>query len=220
MNKIDIKKVIRESTAAECRFEFSEAQLESIKTVSGIILVILIFGGAVLLSAMAPNLFIALDKIFGAKRGRRLSNKQKQEKIAHAFYYLKKSGKIKMRPTAGDFKVYLTVRGKDRFQELSFESLKIKKPKFWNGRWWQVAADIPTKKYKRSADALRDKLKRMDFFPLQRTLWLYPHDPRKELQIVLEYYGINRFATVMEVLRVDKDDEKKLKKFFSGKGLI
>ena len=76
------------------------------------------------------------------------------------------------------------------------------------------AADIPTKNYRRGADMLRRKLKELGFFSLQRTLWFYPFDPRKELEYVVNSFGIANFVTLMEVSRLDRDDEEIMKKFF------
>ena len=65
-----------------------------------------------------------------------------------------------------------------------------------------------------------NKLKDMGFYPLQRTLWFYPFDPRKELESVLRRYDIGRFVTVMEVNRLDKSDEKIMKKYFRSQKII
>lgn len=54
----------------------------------------------------------------------------------------------------------------------------------------------------------------MGFFPLQRTLWFYPYDPRSEVEFIITYYGIERFVTVMEIYRLDKDDESKMLSHF------
>ena len=78
-----------------------------------------------------------------------------------------------------------------------------------------MAADIPTKGYRQGADALRAKLKQMGFCPLQRTLWFYPYDPRKQLEVIVNHYGIGEFVTVMEISRMDIQDEKVLKKYFN-----
>lgn len=60
----------------------------------------------------------------------------------------------------------------------------------------------------------------MKFYPLQRTLWLYPYDPRLEIEFLIQHYGIERFVTVMEVNRLDRDDERVLKAYFENAGII
>lgn len=195
-------------------------QMEKLKTAGAVALVILGAAGVIVLSAVAPNIFWAVDEIFFKKSRRNFTKKEKERQIAKAFYYIKSKGYIRMKPTGKDFMIYLTTFGKKRLKKLDFENLTISKPVSWNSKWWQVAADIPTKKYKKAADAFREKLISMKFFPLQRTLWFYPHDPRKEVEFIIHHYGIERFVTVMEVNRLDRDDERKMKKFFEEGGII
>jgi len=166
-------------------------------------------------------LFIAFDKLFLRKNpNQSMSKKQRDRKLAKTFYYMKRSGYVIMKPTRGDFKIFLTHLGRKRYQKLNFQTLQIQKPKKWDHRWWQVAADIPTKKYRRGADLLRQKLKDLGFYPLQRTLWFYPYDPRTEIEFIISQFGIERFVTVMEVSRLDLDDNERMKKFFIQEDIL
>jgi hypothetical protein len=197
----------------------SPKQLDSLKTVSGVIVSIIAAAGIVALSAVAPNIFVALNSFF-PRHSPGYSEKEKRRKIIKSFYYLKKSGLIKIKPTGRDYKVFLTALGRKRVQKLNFDTLRIPKTKIWDGKWWQVAADIPTKDHRGGADMLRKKLKEMGFFPLQRTLWFYPFDPTSEIVFILEHYGLGNFVTVMEVSRLDKDDEEKMKAFFKSNRVL
>src|ERR1051326_1331816 len=175
-------------------------------------------GGIVALSAAAPNLIGALGKINSSLK--HLSKKDKAERIKREIYYLKKSGQIKIKRTAKEVFISLTRLGRKKLPKIAFHSLHIPKQKHWNHRWWQVAADIPTKDYRNAADALRTKLKQMGFYSLQRTLWFYPFDPRRELQFLINHYRISQFVTVMEVSRLDKADERILKSHFKNCSIL
>lgn len=213
--------VIRKATPAEKPSRFTPEQIEKLKSAGNVALAILLGSGVVALSAVAPNMFIAIEKLFLSKYpNRHLSKKEKDIKMSQAFYYLKRSGYIIMRPTARDFKIYVTKLGKRKWKKLEIETLTIPHPRSWNGTWWLVAADIPTKKHKRGADLLRQKLKDLQFFPLQRTLWIYPYDPRAEIEFISNYYGIGRFVTVMEINRLDLDDQEKIRDYFQEVELL
>lgn len=206
--------VIRKSTPLQKLPRFTEEQVEKFKTASLVVLGIVGVAGAIALSAMAPNIFIAIGKLFLQKYPqRKFSKKEKDLKIAQTFYYLKRSGQIKMKLEGRDFLVSLTKLGRHRFQRLQFENLQIPQPKTWSGKWWAVAADIPTK-YKRGADLFREKLRDLKLYGLQRTLWFFPYDPREEIEFIADHYGIGRFVTVMEVSRLDQQDEKLMLAFF------
>ena len=125
-----------------------------------------------------------------------------------------------MKQTPNDFFISLTKLGKKRLQKMNYVNLTIEKHLSWDGKWWQIAADIPTKKYKWAADLFREKLIKMKFFPLQRTLWLYPFDPRKEIEFIIQHFGIERFVTLMEICRLDKDDERRMKRFFENEAIL
>lgn len=195
-------------------FNLSKEQIRLIGDASKIILAIIAAAGTITLAAVAPNIFIALDKLYKLK-GKKYTKRQKEIKTAQTFYYLKKSGLIKFAKNTNDVRLFLSSLGKKKVEQIKFESLSVTKSKRWDGKWWQVAADIPTKECRQGADALRYKLKQMGFCSLQRTLWFYPYDPRKQIEIVAEHYGISKFVTVMEINRMDVQDEKVLKKYFN-----
>ncbi len=195
-------------------FELNSEQIKIIGDVSKVILVVIASAGLITLAAVAPNILSAVGKLYKFK-GKKLTRREKEIKTARAFYYLKNSGLIKFKTTKNDVKLFLSSLGKKKMEQISFQALRVAKPKNWDGKWWQVAADIPTKGYRQAADALRSKLKQMGFFPLQRTLWFYPYDPRKQLEIVVNHYGIGKFVTIMEVSRMDIQDEKILKNYFN-----
>lgn len=214
--------IIRKSTPPEKRPRFTEEQIEQFKTVSAVVLGLVGIAGIIALSAVAPNAFIAIDKLFLKKRypNQQFSKKEKDRKVTDVFYYLKRTGKIKMKWTGQDIIVSLTKRGRRGIQKLQFGALQVPKPKSWDDTWWQVAADVPTKKYKIGADLFRRKIKDMKFFPLQRTLWFYPFDPREEIEFISDRYGISRFVTVMQVCRLDKQDETLIKEFFRKEKIL
>jgi hypothetical protein len=191
----------------------TDAQLERLKTVSSVALGVIAMAGTVALAAVAPNVFGALDKLF-FRNNSRLTHKQKERKLARTFYYLKRSGYIDIKAEGAGFVIKLTSLGRKRVEKFDMETLSIAKPKVWNKTWWVTAADIPTRDYKKAADMLRWKLKQLGFYPLQRTLWFYPYNPTKELNFIVDHYGIGEFVTVMEAKRLDADDEEKLKRHF------
>lgn len=194
--------------------ELTAEQKQLLRTVAGAALAIIATAGIIAVAAAAPNIFQAVNTIYRATRGKKHTFKEKQEKTAQAFYYLKREGLIQIKPSKDGLLASLTAKGKKKIEQLNLQTLRVNKTKRWDGKWWLVAADIPTKHYRWAADLLRNKIKQMQFYPLQRTLWLYPYSPVKEIEYVSQSYGIARFVTVMEISRLDKDDEAKLKDFF------
>lgn len=202
--------------------ELTEKQLERLKTTSEIILGIGFVIGVVALSVVAPNIVRILG---GFSKGRGNSRtkeyRQKQNKsIIKSLYYLKQRGDIELIPDKNDFILKITQKGRKKMRRLRFETVEIAKSPNWNKHWWLVLADIPSKPYKGRADLFRNKLKQIGFYLLQRTVWVYPFDPRDEVDFVSEYYNLSKFVTVMEVLNLDPADEKVLNEFFKTKEVL
>ena len=60
--------------------------------------------------------------------------------------------------------------------------------------------------YRPQADLLREKVKNMGFYLLQKELYGYSHfDPRAEIAFVAKYCRIDRFLTVIQTHWIDGD---------------
>ena len=200
---------------------FSETEIKAFKSLALLALAMVALACTATLAVVAPNLIGAIGKMATSRfKGSNLIKKEKSKKSVEVFYYLKKSGLIKVKKTPTEIWLSLTGKGKQRLKNLKFDILRIKPQAKWDKKWWLVAADIPTKNYKTAADLFRKKLKEMGFWSLQRTLWLYPFDPRDEVQFIAKHYGIQNFITAMEVSRLDSEDEKALKNHFISIGVL
>jgi len=196
---------------------FSEAQLKRLNTAKDILLGLLAVGGALTVAVLAPNALMLLNN--RPRRGyRQKATKplpRRELTILHTAYYLKKQGLVRFKKDRlRGWMAKLTALGRKSVSDLRLKSLTIGHPRSWNGKWWLVAADIPTKSHRRGADLLRRKLKDLGFYSIQRTMWMHPFDPRKEIEFVANHFQVGRYVTVMEVNRLDVDDARKLKKFF------
>lgn len=195
---------------------FTQSEIDSLKRVSEIALGVIAVAGIATIALVAPNLLMAIDKLF-LRQGRRLSKREKEIKTAQAFYYLKKTGLIKLKPDQSGIKILLSKLGKKKLQKININLCRVSKQGGkWDKKWWVVAADIPTEDYRKAADLFRKKIKQMGFYPLQRTLWVYPFNPAKEIEFIADYFGIARFVTVMEVSRMDTQDEGDLLSYFKN----
>ncbi len=179
------------------------------------------------LSLVMPNAIQILRLYKQLKRSvkRSIAQSQKQSNLARevrqAFYYMKNHGYIRMRPVGlHDYVISFTKLGKKRLSKIKFDNLQIEKTKKWDGQWWLIAGDIPTKTHRHGADLLRAKFRQMGLYTLQRTLWLYPYDPRTALQYILDEYSLEHYVTVMQVSRLDRDDEENAKKHFHKLGVL
>ncbi|MDP3740837.1 MAG: hypothetical protein Q8R08_00740, partial [bacterium] len=198
--KFSVGSILEEAVPKEekSKFKLTERQIETAKTVSGVILAVLLGAGIIALTAVAPNIFVALDKIFGSTSGgnRWSKSPRNKTKVTKAIYYLKSQGNIKLTRKGDDFLVEITQKGRKKTRKFQFDGLELERQKKWDHRWWMVIADVPLK-YRRNADLFREKLKELGFYRLQKTVWFYPFDMRDEIDFVSAYYHLSNFVSSM-----------------------
>ncbi len=193
---------------------------ERVKTVAMNVLIIAGMAGAVGMLLTAPNTLKVLAPFLRRRYKRPLRHSEQAQKLVRAVYYLKQSGQIIIEEKGGKLLARLTEKGQGRLRDLNKGIYQITKPAHWAGTWWLVAADIPTREYRAGADMLRAKLRELQFYSLQRTLWIHPFDPRKELGHIAIQYHVAHFVTVMEIIRLDVQDKERLLRFFKQKKLL
>ncbi len=202
------------------RLELTREQVDHLSRASEIILAVIATVGLATLAAVAPNALQLLNKLVFSRSKKDYTTSEKKRKIAETFYYLKRSGLVQIQQEKVGWKFIVTAKGRSRLEDIKFQKLKIPTPDSWDNSWWLVAADIPTKTNRLGADKLRNKLKNMGFYPLQRTLWLYPYNPCFELEFIAKTFHVEHFVTVMQVRKLDKEDESAVKKHFNKLGII
>lgn len=98
----------------------------------------------------------------------------------------------------------LTEKGIERMLKYSLDDLRIETPKNWDKKWRVVIFDIPEEK-KVIRDMLRLKLKELGFFSVQKSVFIFPHDCKKELDYLREAYLIKSFVLYMLVDALESD---------------
>jgi len=106
---------------------------------------------------------------------------------------------------------YLTEKGKWRALDYKLENIKNKKEN-WDGKWRMVAFDIP-EKFKRGRDALRNKLKKIGFCELQKSVFITPYSCKEEIKILVDFFELKKYVRfgVLEYV----DNEAYFKKVFT-----
>ena len=73
--------------------------------------------------------------------------------------------------------------------------------------------DIPEKK-KKERLAISKKLKDIGFYPMQKSVFIYPYDCRDEIDFICEFLSISRYVNYCVVEFLDKN-EGDLRSFFN-----
>lgn len=132
-------------------------------------------------------------------------NRHKRYQIRKTFEQLRRKRLIEMIEINGEIKMVLNENGKKRVVKYELEDMTIPKPKNWDGKWRLLIFDIP-EKFHRERRALRIKLDELGFYPLQKSVWLYPYKCRDEIDFIVEFFKISPYIRIVEATGFDGDD--------------
>ena len=132
-------------------------------------------------------------------------NRHKRYQIRKTFEQLRRKRLIEMIEINGEIKMVLNENGKKRVVKYELEDMTIPKPKNWDGKWRLIIFDIP-EKFHRERRALRIKLDELGFYPLQKSVWLYPYECRDEIDFIVEFFKISPYIRIVEATGFDGDD--------------
>ena len=131
--------------------------------------------------------------------------------------YLKRRGYVESFVEGKEKYIEITPRGIEQVKKVQFKSMRIKRNDIWDGKWRLVIFDIADK-HKNSRDSFRKKLIKMEFIPIQESVYAYPFECSKELKLIIEHYDIGNDALIMvaDIIQGEED----LIDFFLNKGVL
>ena len=106
----------------------------------------------------------------------------------------------------GGEKIKLTPRGKELLKNKMLYEIEIKQPEEWDGLWRLVSYDIP-KTHNKERDWFRGHLRRLDFYQIQASLWVFPYPCKEEIAILAKMLNISDYIISMETDYLPNQDE-------------
>lgn len=159
-----------------------------------------------------PTSFVAKSPLDGLKE---LLNHQPEVNTQNLLRELKRQSLvgISLKPNGVSFN--LTPAGAHRLQNINITELAIPRPPVWDHKWRLIAFDVPLN-YSANRLKFTKHLQQLDFYMLQRSIWLHPYPCFLELEQIAGFYNIWRYCSVMEVNGLDhKSTNKLMRHFFS-----
>ncbi len=170
-------------------------------------------GVALAVFVVVPGLPIALKPLLDYLEDRDKRDwETEQRKLRLAIERLRKRRLVKYFERGKETLIVITKEGKSALRRFDIEDIKILKPDKWNERWHIVFFDIPEKN-KKSRNALREKMSKLGFYPLQKSVFVFPYECRDEIDFITRFFDVER-----HVQYIVSDDlgfsEIKVRKFF------
>ncbi len=158
----------------------------------------LALAGAVYIAASSPYFTIYLMRGLTKK-------KYPRKKVYDTFYNLKKQGCINIEKKKHRVYITLTEKGKRKAGRLQIDSLVIRRPKKWDGKWRLVIFDIAQLRILQR-NAFREKLKELGFRSLQKSVLVCPYPCKDEVEILREFFGLNKTEVRLIIAEHIEDD--------------
>ncbi|MDO8564859.1 MAG: hypothetical protein Q7R88_02595 [bacterium] len=133
--------------------------------------------------------------------------------VSNSFYDLKRRGFIEIERQKGVMRISFTDKGKQckKLVEL-LQQFKQKSGDKWKGEWYIVMFDVKNE-HRTIRDALRLFLRKMGFVQMQKSVWIYPHDCREELDFLRNFFDLKERN--LRLLTTDKiGDDRYFRKMF------
>jgi len=152
--------------------------------VGKVLLKLLVVGGVCTITLVAPGVMIAYGTI---EKRRRFFHAGETKK---SIRYLKRCKYITSEKTGpNEYTIRVTQQGMHKAFKDGLRKMKIRRKKRWDGMWRIAMFDIPEKK-KGARDVLREQLKNLGMYQLQKSVFVIPYKCERE---------VNVLATILEV---------------------
>ena len=115
----------------------------------------------------------------------------------------------------GQIYISLTPKGKKQAGKYQIDDLEIRRPKKWDEKWRILIFDI-SEKHKLKREVLRGKIKQLGMYKLQDSVWVYPYEFKKEMDVLRNFFKISQDELKI-ITATDIENDLRAKVFFGLK---
>lgn len=167
----------------------------------------LAIGGMIVAVFAMPGLAQVLT-MFGA------DNAKDRYRVRRTMQELANKKMIRIYRKEGKDVVEITEKGKKKILGYKFDDIRLERPKKWDGYWRIVIFDIP-EKHRVARSALSRKLKEIELYQLQKSVYLCPFNCKDEVDFIGEFFGVRKYIRFLIVKELDVKDEDYFKQYYN-----
>jgi len=119
---------------------------------------------------------------------------------------LKRKGLVTFSEEGGETVVKITDKGKIEILKYNLDKLEIRRPDFWDRKWRIVVFDIPEEK-KEAREFFRKKLKELEFYQFQESVFIFPFPCEKEIKFLREIFEVPDEVKIILAQKVENEDD-------------
>ena len=156
---------------------------------------LLISGGLVALSVLAPQLPANLLKAYLKNR------KFQKSRFRRDLSRLSARGDVSI----SEDSIKITKKGESRILKYRIEDITIDKPSTWDKKWRLVIFDIPDHSKKKS-NVLRNKLYNLGFLQYQKSIFIYPYPCQDQIDFIKEVFEVSGYVKLIIAIKIDDEE--------------
>lgn len=137
-----------------------------------------------------------------------LKDKFKRGVFGQTLERFKKQKLVKVVEENGMTVVKITNRGRIRALRYKLDKITIQKPQKWDKKWRLVIFDIP-ETHKMMREVFRHYLKRLNFYQLQKSVWVHPYPCFDEIEFLRQLFGVGINVSYILAERIEDSDDLK-----------
>lgn len=134
----------------------------------------------------------------------------KEDEIKRTLKSLEKRDLIRLEEKGNKVVVWLEEKGRSRVFEYSIKKLLNfkKNKKEWDGHWFLVFFDVPEIQ-RQKRDYLRRFLKKMGFYPYQKSVYIFPYECEEEVKLIKQIVEGAKYMKYIVAERIEEEDKFK-----------
>jgi DNA-binding transcriptional regulator PaaX len=137
------------------------------------------------------------------------SHNREKSDIRQQLYYLEKNRLIKTVLTNNEHYFEITKKGKEK---LIWERIgKARRESRWDKNFRLVMFDVPENK-KTRRDAIRRKLEEIGFIQMQKSVFVYPFDCKRDIEAICFYLSASKYLKYL-VVKITEGEKEIINKF-------
>jgi len=199
MKREDVNNMLRESDSK--KHQRGELTKELLLMVAA--------GVAIPATFLMPNIPLAMKPLLRALMKKNRVTRTRT--LIRSITYLKRNRLVSVAHDGDQQILTISEKGRKRVLQYNADRMAIRKPKRWDGYWRIVLFDIPEKR-RRGREALRNKLKHLGFYQLQKSCFVHPFDCKSEIDFVSELFEVSPYVNF--VLAKEIEGQSLLQKIF------
>jgi len=176
----------------------------------------LFLGGTLALSLVAPKSVIAFKSVLSfINKNYKGKREMRPSELKKIFMKMKREQLVDYKEFSnGDVEIKILKKGIKKVLINNFDKIQFKIPKKWNKKFYVIIFDIPNS-YKKQRDLFVNKLKELNFYQLQKSVYVFLYPPQEIIDFLASILDIAPYIRILEASRIE--NEKEILSYFNVK---